>query len=319
MQRRSFIGQTLGSGMSLRSRAAALQVPLRHIEQQAEVFIERDQPGLPHKGKVLAAIQPHNDDVPLFAAGTVLKLLREGYTGILIRTTNDEAAGRGATVGEVVLNNEKDNFEVARRLGLQKVFDLHYRNHRLDADSHVEVRARLIFIFRLMKVDTVICYDPWAHYEENPDHYVTAQCVEAACWMAAGRWDFPEHLEAGIQPHGVREKYYFARGPLLLNRVVDISSVIDQKVEVNLADVTQGPAGHTGAAERRRLAQQGLRLPLLGNDDDTANRKYIKEIVLRDDTELGKRYGLQYAEPFHYIGPDKNFFQDYVKQNAVPL
>jgi len=308
MQRRSFIGQTLGSGMSLRSRAAALQVPLRHIEQQAEVFIERDQPGLPHKGKVLAAIQPHNDDVPLFAAGTVLKLIREGYTGILIRTTNDEAAGRGATVGEVVLNNEKDNFEVARRLGLQKVFDLHYRNHRLDADSHVEVRARLIFIFRLMKVDTVICYDPWAPYEENPDHYVTAQC-----------WDFPEHLEAGIQPHGVREKYYFARGPQLLNRVVDISSVIDQKVEVNLADVTQGPAGHTGAAERRRLAQQGLRLPLLGNDDDTANRQYIKEIVLRDDTELGKRYGLQYAEPFHYIGPDKNFFQDYVKQNAVPL
>ncbi len=286
MQRRSFIGQTLGS--ALRSRAAALQVPLRHIEQQAEVFIERDQPGLPHKGKVLAAIQPHNDDVPLFAAGTVLKLIREGYTGILIRTTNDEAAGRGATVGEVVLNNEKDNFEVAR-------------------------------LFRLMKVDTVICYDPWAPYEENPDHYVTAQCVEAACWMAAGRWDFPEHLEAGIQPHGVREKYYFARGPQLLNRVVDISSVIDQKVEVNLADVTQGPAGHTGAAERRRLAQQGLRLPLLGNDDDTANRQYIKEIVLRDDTELGKRYRLQYAESFHYIGPDKNFFQDYVKQNAVPL
>ena len=94
MQRRSFIGRTLGSGMSLRSRAAALQVPLRHIEQQAEVFIERDQPGLPHKGKVLAAIQPHNDDVPLFAAGTVLKLIREGYTGILIRTTDDEAAGR---------------------------------------------------------------------------------------------------------------------------------------------------------------------------------------------------------------------------------
>jgi len=217
MQRRSFIGQTLGSGMSLRSRAAALQVPLRHIEQQAEVFIERDQPGLPHKGKVLAAIQPHNDDVPLFAAGTVLKLIREGYTGILIRTTNDEAAGRGATVGEVVLNNEKDNFEVARRLGLQKVFDLHYRNHRLDADSHVEVRARLIFIFRLMKVDTVICYDPWAHYEENPDHYVTAQCVEAACWMAAGRWDFPEHLEAGIGARGAA-----VRGRLDAQRVPQV-------------------------------------------------------------------------------------------------
>src|SRR5260370_38723888 len=98
MQSRSFIGQILGSGMSLRSRAAAMQVPIRHIEQQAEVFNERDQPGLPHKGKVLAAIQPHNDDVPLFGAGTVLKLIREGYTGILIRT-NERRGGRSGRDG----------------------------------------------------------------------------------------------------------------------------------------------------------------------------------------------------------------------------
>lgn len=319
MQRRSFLGQTLVSGLSLRSGAAAMQVPLRHVEERADVFIERDRPGQPHKGKVLAAIQPHNDDVPLFASGTVLKLIQEGYTGILIRITNDEAAGRGATVGEVVSNNEKDNFEVARLMGLKKVFDLQYRNHRLDAESLVEIRARLIFIFRLMKVDTVICYDPWAHYEENPDHYVTARAVEAACWMAAARWDFPEHMEAGIKPHAVMEKYYFARGPQLVNRVVDISSVMDKKVEVNLADITQGPAGQTGAAVRKSLAQRGLRLPLLGNDDNTANRQYTKQIVLRDDAELGKRHGLQYAEPFHYIGPEKNHFEDYVKQNAVPL
>ncbi|HYM11599.1 MAG TPA: PIG-L family deacetylase, partial [Bryobacterales bacterium] len=188
MERRQFIiGQTLAGGMLLGGPAAAApQLSQRNVAEQAEVFIERDQPGQPHKGKVLAAIQPHNDDIPLFASGTVIKLIREGYTGILIRITNDEMAGRGATVGEVVLNNEKDNFEVARRMGLHKVFDLHYRNHRLDSESHVEVRARLLFIFRVMKVDTVVCYDPWGHYEENPDHYMTARCVEAACWMAGG-------------------------------------------------------------------------------------------------------------------------------------
>jgi len=320
MNRRGFIGRTLQSGVWLGASAAATpQTQMRETAGQAEAVIERDGEGQPHKGKVLAAIQPHCDDLPLFAGGAILKLIREGYSGVLIRTSNDEMAGRGDSVGEVVLNNERDNFEVARRLGLKKVFDLHYRNHEFDAVAAAELRHRLIFIFRLMKVDTVFCYDPWGHYEENPDHYVTARCVEAACWMAGGRWDLPEHFEAGLEPHAVQEKYYFARGPQLVNRVVDIGSVIDQKVEVNLANVTQGPAGESGAALRKRLTEQKLKLPILGDDDATANRQYIKHIVLREDAELGRRYGLQYAEPFHYIGPKPSMLDDYIKQHAVPL
>ena len=315
MDRRRFIGSTMTGGVLLGSP----QTRMRDNPRQPEVFLERDQPGQPHKGKVLAAIQPHCDDLPLFAGGTILKLIREGYTGILIRTSNDEMAGRGATVGEVVRNNEVDNFEVARRLGLSRTFDLHYRNHEFDAVAAAELRHRLIFIFRAMKVDTVICYDPWGHYEENPDHYVTARCVEAACWMAGGEWDLPEHFVAGIRPHAVTEKYYFARGPQQVNRVVDISSVIDQKIEVNLANVTQGPAGENGAALRRRLAEQRLRLPVLGNDDATANREYIRHIVLHEDAELGRNHGVAYAEPFHYIGPKPSMLEDYVRKNAVPL
>ncbi len=114
----------------------------------------------------------------------------------------------------------------------------------MDDVSRVELRARLIFLIRLLKIDTIFSYDPWGHYEENPDHYVTAQCVEAACWMAGGHLDFPEHLVAGIQPHIVREKYYYARGPQLVNRVVDISSTIDRKMEAIRANRTMlGPHG----------------------------------------------------------------------------
>jgi LmbE family N-acetylglucosaminyl deacetylase len=320
MERRSFLGSTFAGGAWLSATPLALpQKSLNDNDQQSEVVIERPQAGQPHKGKVLAAIQPHCDDIPLFAGGAVAKLIREGYSGILIRTSRDDVAGRGTTTGEAVLNNEKDNFEVARRLGLAKVFDLGYRNHEFDGINAAELRQRLIFIFRLMKVDTVLCYDPWGHYEENPDHYVTAKCVEAACWMAASPRNLPEHLEAGIRPHHVSEKYYFARGPEFVNRIVDISQVIDQKVEVNRANITQGPAGETGAAVRARLAGQGLRLPILGNDDEAANRNYIKHIVFKGDADLGRKYGLEYAEAFHYIGPAKPTLDDYIKQNAVRL
>ena len=282
------------------------------------VVVERPVAGKPHAGKVLAAIQPHCDDIPLFAAGTVAKLLEEGYTGHLIRTTNDDSAGAG-TPGVVVPANEKDNAEVARALGLKSVFNLNYPNHQMDGTSRPELRERLIFLFRLLRVDTVVSYDPWGHYEENPDHYVTAACVEAAAWMAAGDKDYPEHFAAGLKPHGVREKYYFARFEQTVNRVVDITGVVEKKIDANLVTVTQGPAGRNGERLRRALAEKGQMLPLLGSDDRTANREYIRQFVLAHDAEVGAKYGLKYAEQFHYIGPAKDEVGDYVRTHARPV
>jgi LmbE family N-acetylglucosaminyl deacetylase len=308
MLRRSFLQVSLGAG----------QVIVDGTSTRSDVVVELAQPGRPHAGKVLAAIQPHSDDIPLFAAGTVAKLIDEGYTGYLIRMSNDDMAGPGS-VGDTVLANERDNRQVARALGLKKLYDLNYSNHQMDQESKLEIRARLIFLFRLLKVDTIVGYDPWGHYEENPDHYVTAQAVEAACWMAGGGKDYPEHFDAGLKPHAVQEKYYFSRGPQLVNRVVDITSTIDRKVAANLANLAQGPAGANGARLRRSLAEKGLRLPVLGENDESANAAYVKRILLQRDIETGRPHGLAWAEPFHYIGPPQDALGDYIRKNAVPL
>ncbi len=310
MTRRTFLGSATAAWL-LRSGHAQTD-----YSAHGEVVIERAASGKPHAGKVLAAVQPHCDDIPLFAGGTVAKLLDEGYTGHLIRTTNDDSAGAGS-VGTVVLANERDNLAVARALGLQRVFNLNYPNHNMDGTSRPELRGRLIFLFRLLKVDTVICYDPWGRYEENPDHYVTASCVEAACWMAAGDKDYPEHFEAGLKPHAVREKYYFARFDQRVNRVVDIGKYVEKKIDGNVVNVTQGPAGENGARLQRLLAEKGQRLPLLGNDERTANREYIRQFVLGRDAEIGAKYGLKYAEQFHYIGPPKDEVGEYVRNHGV--
>jgi LmbE family N-acetylglucosaminyl deacetylase len=322
MERRSFLTKSLALSMVPTSFEAR-----QKINNSEEIVVERHQPGKPHKGKVLAAIQPHNDDVPIFAGGTVAKLIKERYTGYLIRTSNDDHAGRGNTLGEVILNNETDNFKVAETLGLKKVYDLGYRNHRMDNISIQELRGRLIFLFRMLKVDTIICYDPWGHYEENPDHYITARAVESARWMAGSHHDYPEHLEAGVAPHAVNERYYFARGPQLVNRVVEISETIDQKVESNRVIVTQGPGGDNGVRLRDRLAAEGKSLPLLGESDESANRNYIKHIVLDidsenlrgvpSDKEVGKQYGLEWAERFHYIGPRESKLETFINANSI--
>jgi LmbE family N-acetylglucosaminyl deacetylase len=287
---------------------------------QVTATIERPQAGKPHQGKVFAAIQPHCDDIPLFAGGTVLKMIDEGYTGYLITMSDDSAAGTGKTYGEIVLKNEQDTIEVAKRLGCKDAIFLNYPNHNMDAWPVIEIRARLAFLFRALKVDTVLVYDPSGLYERNPDHYVTARAVEWAAAISGMRWDYPEHFKVGLQPHAPRERYYFARGPQLVNRVVDISKYMDGKVWANLANVTQGPAGNTGARMRQRLAAQGKRLPILGNDDETANKQYTKHFALARDKSRGQAHGLEYAEYFHYIGPDDRDLTDaYIRQNAVPL
>src|SRR5207247_305762 len=133
------------------------------------------RPGKPHNGNLPPPMRPHCGDIPIFAGGTVLKLIDEGYEGILITVSDDSMAGAGSGHGEVGLRNEKDTREVARRLGLKEAIFLNYPNHNLDAWPIIEMRARLVFLFRQFKVDTVLVYDPSSLYERNPDHYVTAK------------------------------------------------------------------------------------------------------------------------------------------------
>ncbi len=288
---------------------------------QTAPFLERARSGTPHRGKVLIAIQPHSDDIALFCAGTVAKLIQEGYTGYMIRATNDDMGddvGLPGTVGENVLRNEREVAEQALALGLKRDFALNYNNHRMSDISRNELICRLIFLFRFLKADTVFCYDPWGHDEENPDHYVLGHCVEAASWMAGRVHDYPEQIAAGFEARAITDKYYYARHPDI-TRVVDISGVVEKKIDANICNVAKGPGGHHGSQLRAELAKRGKKLALLGDDDRTADRNYIREFVLARDRELEKKYGVEYAEAFHYVpGPGPSRVDSYVQQHAVP-
>ena len=312
MERRGFLKMATAAGL-----AGTAQIGDTQTETASKVVVERTAANQPSKGKVLALITPHLDDGPIFAGGTLAKLLHEGYTGYFIRVSNDEKDSYSMTLGETVLANEHDTARFVTTAGLKRSYDLSYRNHGLDDVSKMELRVRLIFLFRLLKVDTVLSYDPWGHYEENPDHYVSAQAVEAACWMAGDHLDFPEQFEVGLKPHSVSEKYYFARGPQLVNRVVDIGPTIKQKVASiqscrnMINNMVRGVAAS--------LATRGLQLPALSQpDSQAASDAFIQAAFVERDKAVGAKYGLEYAEEFHYIGPDHSL-DDYIARNAVPL
>ena len=344
MERKDFLKKGLVSGALLGNSvfASAAESVGRNTQQNnkeqkskslnseadpEEVVIERAVPGKPHKGKVLLAIQAHSDDIPLFAGGTVAKLMDEGYTGYLLRTSDDSSGD--------ALGNKLDNQKIAKYYKMGKAYDFLYPHHQMDAIQIQDMKARLIFLFRLLKVDTIVTWDPWEHYEENPDHIATAHAVEAARWMAGMATDYPEHLDAGLKPHAPTERYYFSREPQRVNRIVDISKYINNKVEVNMLNITKGPAGQNdGKKLKERLAKEGKKLPILGDTDQSADFNYVRDFVFDIDSrrlnysqisnrELGKKYGLEWAERFHYIkdldrDPSQNKLEEYIKKNAVP-
>jgi LmbE family N-acetylglucosaminyl deacetylase len=292
------------------------------------VRIDRFDPSRPHEGKVLAVVQAHSDDMPIFSGGLVSKLIDEGYTGYLIQTTNDEKCGPTPSIGETILSNEQDIDELARVLGLKQVFNLGYRNHRLDEASDLELRCRLIFLLRRLRIDTVITFNHWGHFEENPDHYVTARAIEAACWMAGMAKDYPEQVDTGTKPHSVREKYYWAMRPgQPYNLVTDISGHLEQRIAANSACKSQGPGGANGRRLKAQLAEKGLRLPELGDEDETADRQYIRLFGLEENRLMGEPYGLEYAEYHYYVPPGgyavgtnlRERLDEYIEAHAVPL
>lgn len=140
--------------------------------------------------------------------------------------------------------------------------------------------------------------------------------------MSAMPNDYPEHFEAGLKPCRILERYYFYGRPgQAFNRVVDIGEHIEKKIDAIVECRSQG-GGNSGSLLRDRLARQSKRLPILGDDDRTADREYVRHFLLDDDREYGKPHNLAFAERFYYIDqrrPAASKVEDYVARHAVPL
>jgi LmbE family N-acetylglucosaminyl deacetylase len=286
-----------------------------------DVVVERRQKGQPHKSRIFAAVHAHSYEVPHYGAGLCAKLISEGYVGYIIRTSNDQLSG-DRTIAENILNNQQEHFKMAALLGFKDVFDLYYRHSRMNGISSTDLRGRLVLLFRMLKVDTVITFNPWAPGEEDPDRWVTARAAEEASAISGTANEYPEYLDAGIMPHLVGERYYFyARPGQPFNRLVDISSQVKKKIDAIVECKSQG-GGNSGALLRARLAKQGRGLPLLGSDDRTADREYVRQFLLENCRHYGKAYNIAYAERFYYIDrreQAKSKIDEYIERNAVRL
>ncbi len=322
MERRTFFEKSALGGMFIGGSAAAVPAQVRAATIAPEhVTVERAMSGKPHTGKVLAVVV---DDSALLCAGTCVKMVNEGYTTYLIRTTNNDMVGTGS-YGENVLKNEQENANIDEILGFTDTYEFYYRQHRLHSIPFADIRFRMTFLFRYLKVDTAITYHPRGYGEENPDHSVTGQAVEEASWMAGLPSHLPEHFETGVSTHTVKELYYISANPgQEYNRVVDISASKEQKINVITAAQSLSH-GNLGAELRRKLSTEGKRIDMLGNNDETANRAFARKFLFDYYSTFDgiENYSVSSAERFLYVDRRKTDLdtriEEFVKKYAVTI
>lgn len=174
------------------------------------------------------AIMAHPDDADFTAAGTVAKWAAEGWhiTYVMCsrgdKGTNDPAVSSS----QIAVIREAEAQRAAQVLGVATCLFLDHRDGELEVT--MAFRRELTGILRQHKPRIVLTHDPWRHYQIHPDHRAVGFSVLDAIAAARDRLYFTEQIEAGLEPHRVKQAYLWgAESP---NLWVDISDTFDQKV-----------------------------------------------------------------------------------------
>jgi LmbE family N-acetylglucosaminyl deacetylase len=127
-------------------------------------------------------------------------------------------------------------------LGIKETVYLHYPDGELEPT--LALRKDLTRAIRQFKPDVVVTGNPeaWFYgngYINHPDHRAAAQAACEAVFPSAGtRFIFPDLLEAGYDPHNVKQLYI--HGSEKPDTWIDISETIDIKIEALKKHVSQG-------------------------------------------------------------------------------
>ncbi|SRR6266487_333533 len=229
--------------------------------------------------KVALVVVAHPDDAEFVAAGTVAVWVADGWDVHYVICT--DASGGGPDDAEDVSPQARRAISDVRKreqraasdvLGVKDIVFLDYPDGQLQPS--MTLRRDLVLALRQYRPTRVICQSPDRSWTPgyriggyHPDHLAAGEATIAALYPASQNgWDFPELLQEGLKVHEV----YFSGAPTS-NFAVDIGSVIDRKF----------------ASLRAHTSQ------LADHFDE------IEALVRTWTAEVGKKYGMAYAEEFH--------------------
>lgn len=199
----------------------------------------------------------HPDDMEFSSAGTVAKFVAEGREVVLVQCTSGDkgTARRDISSAELAALREEEEREACRRLGVSQIEFLRLPDGELMPD--LNFREKIVRQIRKHRPDIVITHDPFRPYSLHPDHRaVGITTVDSVYPTARDPLYFPEHLEAGLEPHKVAELWLF--GAEYPDTFIDISDTFEAKINALRAHVSQvGTAEDLEERVRERAAEVG--------------------------------------------------------------
>ena len=261
--------------------------------------------------QTLLALTPHPDDAEYYAGGTIAKMIAAGARAVIVIATDGRCGSYELDPLKRTFRSEtliRVRAEEARRaaavLGAEPPVLLGHPDLELDRLPPGHLREQFIRAIRQRKPDVVIAEDPFAPGETHPDHRAVAWAAAEAIAFAPLPLVHPEHLAAGLEPHFVVEKYFYANDAGNTNKIVDVSDTLATRIAALAEHKSQVVFLVEGVLRQARLA---------GLDKTTAFgvRAVMPEAaayplalltwaIQTQAAEVGRAIGVRYGEAFRY-------------------
>jgi LmbE family N-acetylglucosaminyl deacetylase len=245
-------------------------------------------------------IVAHADDAALFCGGTLRSMADRGARLVLLRVTDDRYDSVGASVADTIATNTVQLHAAAKVLGIDDIVELGWQTDQLGDASETTLRERFIYHVRRVRPYAVMSFDPYgAFHEDNQDHIKVAHAVDETYWTAQFDKHHPEHFADGLAPHGVYERWYFARRVVEVTDAIDIATTIDRKIDAALAHDMM--LRHYVHQLRLQARTGGHTIDVLERARDGDLRPFMDSLIRGGARSTGKRHGLEFAEEFRVV------------------
>ena len=175
-------------------------------------------------------VTPHPDDAEFGVAGTVVHWVRQGKEVVYIVCTNGDKGTENAKVkpDELAGIRQKEQLKAAKILGVKEVVFLGHPDQSLEDTP--EFRKEIVRLIRIYRPDIIVTSDPYRRYIWHRDHRIVGQVtLDAVFPYARDIWAYPDLLEEGLEPHRVKEIWFWASEDV--NHRSDITQTFNLKLK----------------------------------------------------------------------------------------
>jgi LmbE family N-acetylglucosaminyl deacetylase len=177
----------------------------------------------------ILVIIAHPDDAEFGAAGTIAGWIQEGKTVGYVVCTNGDKGSSDRSIDPATLTRIRQDEQkaAARALGVVSLDFLGLPDQQLEETA--EFRELIVRQIRIYRPDIVVSTDPYRRYVWHRDHRILGQVVVDACFpYARDHMAYPAMLKEGLEPHKVKELYFF--GTEDVNYHVDVADTFALKL-----------------------------------------------------------------------------------------